>query len=122
MMFHFCHALRMAEDLYCTSSAKMPQPHSMLCLDSESGELGEALPPPALCPNLFEQLVEKGELYLCILFLIKSEKENTSCYFLHSHEVRTASSLSLSPEQLKTIELLYLRFLCILTYWCNSKC
>lgn len=46
----------------------MPQPYRMLCLDSESGEeLGEALPLPAPCPELFEQLVKKGELYLCIV-------------------------------------------------------
>lgn len=122
MMFHLHHALRMAEDLHCAVQRR--------CLSLTACCVLTVMLVTSWgkhCPNLFEQLVGKGEWYLCtppraccsILFLIKSEKEEASFYFLNLHEVRPTSSLSLSPEQLKTMELLYLRFFCILTYWCN---
>lgn len=47
-------------------SGKIPQPHSVLRHRSGSGEmLGEALPPPALCPCLSELQIEKGDSCIC---------------------------------------------------------
>lgn len=117
----------------------MPQPHSVLHLCSQScEELGEAVPPPALCPSLSEPLIEKGESCICasqyaepaavfgFKFSWKRKKLLANSPAIHVEwELQAAcwscslQVVTLSPDQLKKVKLLNLRFFWILTYWCN---
>lgn len=83
MIFHLCHALRMAEDLYCTVQRRCLSLTSCCVLRINLvRSWGEHCLFLLCALNLFEQLVEKGELHLCILtlaccsvlFLIKCQK------------------------------------------------